>query len=69
MSRVNAGTRGLTLEHLAKLEMAVGEPLPWLWLESIPLKALPKELRPLYQMTRKLIKPAQRRVRKRKAAA
>jgi hypothetical protein len=42
MSRVNAGTRGLTLEHLAKLEMAVGEPLPWLWLESIPLKALPR---------------------------
>jgi transcriptional regulator with XRE-family HTH domain len=69
ISRVNAGTRGLTLEHLAKLEIAVGEPLPWLWLESIPMKSIPKDLRPLYRMTKKLIKPAQRRARRAKAAA
>jgi transcriptional regulator with XRE-family HTH domain len=69
ISRVNAGTRSLTLDHLAKLETAVGEPLPWLWLESIPLKSIPKELRPLYDMTKKMVKPMQQRARRKKKAA
>src|SRR5262245_47952345 len=57
VSRVKAGTRSFTLEHLIKLERAVGEPLPWLLVKSIPLSSVPAELRPLYKETLRLIAP------------
>lgn len=69
ISRVNSGTRGLTLDHLVKLEVTIGEPLPWLWLQSISTKSIPKELRPLYRMTKKLIKTIHKPIRRKKAAA
>ena len=69
ISRVKAGTRSFTLEHLAVLERELGEPIPWLLIDSIPAESVSPELRPLYEMTRKLLKPAQRRARRKIAAA
>jgi transcriptional regulator with XRE-family HTH domain len=69
ISRVNSGTRSFTLDHLMTLERAVGEPLPWLLIESIPIESVSPELRPLYEATRKLLKPKERRSTKKKAAA
>ncbi|MBC8146024.1 MAG: helix-turn-helix transcriptional regulator [bacterium] len=69
ISRVNAGTRSLTLDHLSKLEKTVGEPLPLLLLKSMSLDMVPKELRPLYRQTLKLIETIQGRPRRKKAAA
>jgi transcriptional regulator with XRE-family HTH domain len=69
LSRVNAGTRSLTLNHLAKLEKAIGEPLPLLLLKSASLDSIPKELRPLYRRTLKLMGTLQGRPRRKKAAA
>src|SRR5829696_2951118 len=69
ISRVNAGTRSLTLDHLSKLERAIGEPLPLMLLRSTSIDAVPKELRPLYRQTLKLIETLQGRPRRKKAAA
>ena len=69
MSRVNAGTRGLTLDHLVKLEIALGEPLPLLWVRSIPISSVPKEVRPLYRATKKLMKKVYGAPRRKNAAA
>jgi hypothetical protein len=69
VSRVKSGSRSLTLEHLHALEVEHGEPMPWLLMDAIPLSSVPKELRPLYHATKKLLKPTQRRARRKKAAA
>jgi transcriptional regulator with XRE-family HTH domain len=69
ISRVNAGTRSLTLDHLSKLEKAVGEPLPLMLLRSTSLETVPKELRPLYRQTLRLIETIHGRPRRKKAAA
>src|SRR4051812_7796913 len=60
ISRVNSGTRSFTLDHLITLEREIGEPLPWLLIDAIPVASVPPELRPLYDMTRKLLKPRER---------
>lgn len=69
ISRVKSGTRSLTLDHMHSLEVAHGEPMPWLLIDAIPLNSVPKDLRPLYHATKKLLKPTQRRTRRKRAAA
>ena len=69
ISRVKAGTRSFTLDHLVRLERAVGEPLPWLLVKSIPIASVSAELRPLYKATLKLLDPAPGRRRKKAVAA
>lgn len=59
ISRVNAGQRSLTLDHIVKLERKTGEPLPFLFLKSIPLKSVAPELRPMYEAAWKLAAPVE----------
>ena len=67
ISRVKAGTRSFTLDHLAQLEREVSEPLPLLLIRSIPAASVTRELRPLYEATLRLLDP-DRPKRRRKAA-
>jgi transcriptional regulator with XRE-family HTH domain len=69
MSRVNSGDRSLTIEHLMMLEREIGQPLPLLLIDAIPLESVPAHLRPLYESTRRILKPKDRRPRKKRAAA
>jgi transcriptional regulator with XRE-family HTH domain len=55
VSRVKAGTRNFTLDHLAILENELGESLPVLLIKSLPRKAGPPNLRKLYDMTLRLL--------------
>lgn len=48
VSRVRHGQRSFTLEHLTKLEKALGKPLPAILVHATPVESVPKELRPLY---------------------
>jgi transcriptional regulator with XRE-family HTH domain len=67
--RVKAGTRSFTLDHLAQLERAVGEPLPLLLIRSIPPKSVTPELRPLYEATLELLDRARPKPRRKAAVA
>ncbi len=49
ISRVRNGQRSLTLEHLARLEDALGKSLPAILVHATPLDSVPKKLRPMYQ--------------------
>src|SRR5262245_52910972 len=69
ISRVNSGQRSLTLDHLAKFERTLGEPIPWLLMKAIPPESVTPELRPLYRATLKLLKPVERRAARRKKSA
>lgn len=71
ISRVHSGQRSLTLDHLTLLERKTGEPLPFLFLKSIPIKSVAPELRPLYRAAWKMAKPDKpaAKVRRRKKAA
>lgn len=69
ISRVKSGQRSLTLDHLAKFERALGEPIPWLLMKAIPPESVTPELRPLYKATMKLLKPMERRMSRRKKSA
>ena len=51
LSRVKSGTRGLTIDHLVALERQLGEPLPLLIVQATPIESVPKDLRPLYRST------------------
>ena len=55
ISRVKSGTRNFTLDHLAKLEQAVGESLPWLLIKAVPRDSVSPKLRPLYDSTLRLM--------------
>jgi len=48
ISRVRKGERSLTLEHLTKLEQALGKPLPAILVHATPLDSVSKEMRPVY---------------------
>jgi hypothetical protein len=61
LSRVKAGSRGLTIDHLVALESMVGEPLPLLLLKATPIESVPKELRPLYRSTERAVSGGVRR--------
>src|SRR4051812_29965224 len=56
ISRVRAGTRKFTLDHLAILEDSVGRSLPLLLVEATPRNKVKRELLPLYDMTIELLK-------------
>ena len=55
ISRVKAGTRSLTLDHLATLEAELRIPVPLLLMEAIPRARVSPKLRPLYDATVKLL--------------
>lgn len=69
ISRVKSGQRSLTLDHLARFERALGEPIPWLLMRAIPPESVSPELRPLYKATMKLLKPNERPATRRKKSA
>jgi transcriptional regulator with XRE-family HTH domain len=50
VSKVKAGERSLTLDHLSQLALKTRLPLPFLLLQSMDPKALPAEARPLYRL-------------------
>jgi transcriptional regulator with XRE-family HTH domain len=56
ISRVKAGTRKFTLDHMATLEDALGASLPVLLVEAIPGHLVKPELRRLHDMTLELLK-------------
>ena len=56
ISRVKAGTRNFTLEHLSRLEAALGESLPLLLINAIPRDSMSPELRRLHDVTQRLLK-------------
>jgi len=56
ISRVKAGTRNFTLEHLSRLEAAVGESLPLLLIHAIPRDTMSPQLRRLHDITQRLLK-------------
>ena len=56
ISRVKAGTRKFTLDHMALLENALGASLPVLLVEAIPRDLVKPELRRLRDMTLELLK-------------
>jgi transcriptional regulator with XRE-family HTH domain len=56
ISRVKAGTRKFTLDHMATLEDALGTSLPVLLVEAVPRELLKPELRRLHEMTLELLK-------------
>ena len=56
ISRVRAGARSFTLDHLTRIEREIGESLPSLLLEATPLSSVPPHLRPLYRATRTILK-------------
>jgi transcriptional regulator with XRE-family HTH domain len=49
ISRVRNGQCSLTLEHLAKLEDALGKSLPEILVHSTPLDSVPRKLRKMYK--------------------
>jgi transcriptional regulator with XRE-family HTH domain len=55
VSRVKAGTRNFTLDHLARLEMELGESLPVLLIKAVPRETVSPALWPLYQSALELL--------------
>jgi len=51
VSRVNAGQRSFTLEHLAKLQRKTGRPIPLLAMQAMSREAIAAKFLPLYDMT------------------
>jgi transcriptional regulator with XRE-family HTH domain len=56
VSRVKAGKRSFTLDHLAVLEKELGRPAPLLLMEAIPRETVAPKARPLYDATIKLLR-------------
>jgi transcriptional regulator with XRE-family HTH domain len=56
ISRVKAGTRKFTLDHLSLLEDALDVSLPVLLVEAIPRDLVKPELRRLHEMTLQLLR-------------
>jgi transcriptional regulator with XRE-family HTH domain len=56
ISRVKSRQRSLTIDHLLAIEDVIGQPLPLLLLEAIPLDTVPPDVRPLYEETLKLFR-------------
>jgi transcriptional regulator with XRE-family HTH domain len=55
ISRVKAGTRNFTLDHLARLEDELGESLPVLLIRAVPRETVSPSLWPLYESALKLV--------------
>jgi transcriptional regulator with XRE-family HTH domain len=56
ISRVKAGTRKFTLDHMSILEDALGASLPVLLVEAIPRALVKPELRRLHDLTLELLR-------------
>ena len=56
VSRVKAGKRSLTLDHLAVLEMELGRSVPLMLMETIPRETVAPKARRLYDATIKLLR-------------
>lgn len=56
LSHIGKGERTFKLEHLLRLEKALGEPLPLLLLEATDEDSLTEEMRELYRSLRDLLK-------------
>lgn len=70
ISRIKAGTRSFTLDHLVKLERFVGEPMPLLLMQAVPLDGLSPELKAMYRAATKVFtasKPRKRTIRQKAA--
>jgi hypothetical protein len=55
ISRVAHKKRGLTIEHLLRLQEAIGKPLPLLLLEATSQDSVPQQLVPLYEKAREVL--------------
>ncbi|MBP7050005.1 MAG: helix-turn-helix transcriptional regulator [Phycisphaerae bacterium] len=55
ISRVGNKKRGLTIEHLLRLQDAIGKPLPLLLLEATSQDSVPEPLAPLYEKARDVL--------------
>jgi transcriptional regulator with XRE-family HTH domain len=55
VSRVAAKKRGLTIEHLLRLQDAMDKPLPLLLLEATSQDSVPAPLAPLYEKARQVL--------------
>ena len=55
ISRVKAGTRNFTLDHLARLEMELGESLPVLLIKAVPRETVSPSLWLLYESALELL--------------
>jgi transcriptional regulator with XRE-family HTH domain len=55
ISRVAHKKRGLTIEHLLRLQEAIDKPLPLLLLEATSQDSVPAPLAPLYEKAREVL--------------
>ena len=55
VSYVKSGDRNFTITRLRKLEKALKQPLPLLFLETVDATSIPKELAPQYEALRKVL--------------
>ncbi len=55
VSRVASRKRSFTIEHLLRLQEAMGQPLPLLLLEAITEDSVPESLAPLYEKAREVL--------------
>ena len=63
VSRVKARSRSLTIDHLGALEAHPRQPLPLLLLEATPIHSVPRELKPLYRSTARVLRSGRRKTR------
>jgi transcriptional regulator with XRE-family HTH domain len=55
ISRVAHKKRSLTIEHLLRLQEALGKPLPLLLLEATSQDSVPQQLAPVYEKAREVL--------------
>ncbi len=55
VNRVINKKRGLTIQHLLRLQDAIGKPLPLLLLEATSQNSVPEPLAPLYEKARDVL--------------
>jgi transcriptional regulator with XRE-family HTH domain len=61
ISRVKAGQRSLTLDHIGVLGEQTDQPLAFLLLKSMDPKSIPSHLMPLYRSAWKMMAPPEER--------
>jgi transcriptional regulator with XRE-family HTH domain len=61
ISKVKAGERSLTLDHLGDLERITSEPIAFLMLKAMDPESVPPEVKPLYRIAWKMMAPQKKR--------
>jgi|GEM_PF-5332732 len=69
ISRVKAGTRSFTLQHLAEIGEKFDQPLPLLLFRLMDPETIKPENRKLYSMVKRMIEPKTVKRRKKSKAA